>query len=445
MGPGRDERRPGSPPFSLKFPASMVNSQHELRPLQESLPFCSRPPPRCQAGSTNQKRPWAGAAVQRANRRAVAAGLARACGSCRLSGRHVRTGRDTRGFRLLPHWKITPLASLAPSSELTGMVPREAPESAQCLCPSFTIPNAKDVLRKRHKRRSRQHQRFMARKALLQEQGLLSVPPEPGSSLLPTSFRAVPATEAASSGKQCLRAGSGSAPCSRRPAPRRASGPLPSKCVAIDCEMVGTGPQGRVSELARCSIVSYHGDVLYDKYIRPEMPIVDYRTRWSGVTRQHMRKAIPFQVAQKEILKLLKGKVVVGHALHNDFQALKYVHPRSQTRDTTYVPNFLSEPGLHTRARVSLKDLALQLLHKKIQVGPHGHSSVEDAMTAMELYRLVEVQWEQQEARSLWTCPEDREPDSSTDMEQYMEDQYWPEDLAHGSRGGAREAQDRRN
>lgn len=209
--------------------------------------------------------------------------------------------------------------------------------------------------------------------------------------------------------------------------------------------MVGTGPQGRVSELARCSIVSYHGDVLYDKYIRPEMPIVDYRTRWSGVTRQHMRKAIPFQVAQKEILKLLKGKVVVGHALHNDFQALKYVHPRSQTRDTTYVPNFLSEPGLHTRARVSLKDLALQLLHKKIQVGPHGHSSVEDAMTAMELYRLVEVQWEQQEARSLWTCPEDREPDSSTDMEQYMEDQYWPDDLAHGSRGGAREAQDRRN
>lgn len=69
-----------------------------------------------------------------------------------------------------------------------------------------------------------------------------------------------------------------------------------------------------------------------------------------------------------QILKLLKGKVVVGHALHNDFQALKYVHPRSQTRDTTYVPNLLSQPGLHTRTRVSLKDLALQLLHKKIQV-----------------------------------------------------------------------------
>ncbi|XP_014304151.1 LOW QUALITY PROTEIN: apoptosis-enhancing nuclease [Myotis lucifugus] len=207
--------------------------------------------------------------------------------------------------------------------------------------------------------------------------------------------------------------------------------------------MVGTGPCGRVSEAGRCSVVSYHGDVLYDKYIRPEMPIVDYRTRWSGITRQHMRKAIPFQVAQKEILKLLKGKVVVGHALHNDFRALKYVHPRSQTRDTTYVPNLLSQPGLHTRARVSLKELALQLLHKKIQVGQHGHSSVEDAVTAMELYRLVEVQWEQ-EASRLWTRPEDREPDSSVDVEQYMQDQYWPEDLGPGSSGGQGETQDRR-
>lgn len=255
---------------------------------------------------------------------------------------------------------------------------------------------------------------------------------------------APPGTEASSSVRQRPKAESGGAPCSRKPTPRESAGPLPSKCVAIDCEMVGTGPRGRVSELARCSVVSYYGDVLYDKYIRPEMPIVDYRTRWSGITRQHMRKAIPFQVAQKEILKLLKGKVVVGHALHNDFQALKYVHPRGQTRDTTYVPNLLSQPGLHTRTRVSLKDLALQLLHKKIQVGQHGHSSVEDAVTAMELYRLVEVQWEQQEASSPRSHPEDREPDSSTDMEQYMEDQYWPEDLAPGTSSGSGEAQGRR-
>ncbi|XP_058398396.1 apoptosis-enhancing nuclease [Diceros bicornis minor] len=324
------------------------------------------------------------------------------------------------------------------------MVTQEAPESARCLCPSPASPNVKDALRRKHKRKSRQHQRFMARKALLQEQGLLSTPPDPGSSPLPMPLEEPPGTKAASSERQHPRTESGGVPSSRKPTPRESAGPLPSKCVAIDCEMVGTGPRGRVSELARCSVVSYHGDVLYDKYVRPEMPVVDYRTRWSGITRQHMRTAIPFQVAQKEILKLLKGKVVVGHALHNDFQALKYVHPRSLTRDTTYVPNLLSQPSLHTRTRVSLKDLALQLLHKKIQVGQHGHSSVEDAMTAMELYQLVEVQWEQQEASRLRNHSEDREPDSSTDTEQYMEDQYWPDDLAQATSGGMEEAQDKR-
>jgi apoptosis-enhancing nuclease len=173
------------------------------------------------------------------------------------------------------------------------MVLGEAPESAQC--PSRTTMNADDVVRWKHKNRSRQHQRLMAHKALLQEQGLLSLLPGPGSSQ-------TPGTEAASSRGWHPQAGAGvGGLCSRRRTPREAPGPLPSKCVAIDCEMVGTGPRGRVSELARCSVVSYHGDVLYDKYIRPELPIVDYRTRWSGITRKHMHKAIPFQVAQKEV------------------------------------------------------------------------------------------------------------------------------------------------
>ncbi|NXU21281.1 I20L2 protein, partial [Pardalotus punctatus] len=36
--------------------------------------------------------------------------------------------------------------------------------------------------------------------------------------------------------------------------------PAPPKLVAMDCEMVGTGPGGRTSALARCSIVTYEGD-----------------------------------------------------------------------------------------------------------------------------------------------------------------------------------------
>ncbi len=39
-----------------------------------------------------------------------------------------------------------------------------------------------------------------------------------------------------------------------------------TKVVAMDCEMVGVGKDGADSELARCSIVNRHGNVLIDTY-----------------------------------------------------------------------------------------------------------------------------------------------------------------------------------
>lgn len=83
--------------------------------------------------------------------------------------------------------------------------------------------------------------------------------------------------------------------------------------VAMDCEMVGIGPL-RVSGLARCSIVNLYGTVLYDKYIRPEGEITDYRTRVSGITPQHMVRATPFDEARLEVSEGpgVKPRGVVG-------------------------------------------------------------------------------------------------------------------------------------
>ncbi|XP_047640245.1 interferon-stimulated 20 kDa exonuclease-like 2 [Phacochoerus africanus] len=169
----------------------------------------------------------------------------------------------------------------------------------------------------------------------------------------------------------------------------------PSKMVAIDCEMVGTGPKGHVSSLARCSIVNYNGDVLYDEYILPPCHIVDYRTRWSGIRKQHMVNATPFKIARSQILKILTGKIVVGHAIHNDFKALQYFHPKSLTRDTSHIPLLNRKADCPENATMSLKRLTKKLLDRDIQVGKSGHSSVEDAQATMELYKLVEVEWEQ--------------------------------------------------
>ncbi|XP_059726761.1 interferon-stimulated 20 kDa exonuclease-like 2 [Haemorhous mexicanus] len=171
--------------------------------------------------------------------------------------------------------------------------------------------------------------------------------------------------------------------------------PAPPKLVALDCEMVGTGPGGRTSALARCSIVTYEGDVVYDSYVRPEAPIVDYRTRWSGIRPRHMAQAVPFRRAQQQVLRILAGKVVVGHAIHNDFKALHYYHPKALTRDTSQIPLLNRRAGFPENVAISLKRLTKALLNQDIQVGKSGHSSVEDARATMELYKVVEEEWEQ--------------------------------------------------
>ena len=84
---------------------------------------------------------------------------------------------------------------------------------------------------------------------------------------------------------------------------RPTSAGIPTKYLAIDCEMVGTGPKGSVSQLARCSLVSYDGDVVYDKFINPSVPVTDYRTRWSGIRRSDLINAMPYSEARKEVRK----------------------------------------------------------------------------------------------------------------------------------------------
>lgn len=88
-----------------------------------------------------------------------------------------------------------------------------------------------------------------------------------------------------------------SPPASGRNSPSLSS----TMMVAMDCEMVGTGPGGRCSELARCSILDYHGNVLYDKYVQPCQPVTNYRTPWSGIRSHHLRKATPFAEARDQV------------------------------------------------------------------------------------------------------------------------------------------------
>ncbi|XP_044048628.1 apoptosis-enhancing nuclease [Siniperca chuatsi] len=217
-----------------------------------------------------------------------------------------------------------------------------------------------------------------------------------------------------------------SPPASGRSSPCLSS--CPTTVVALDCEMVGTGPGGRCSELARCSILDYHGNILYDKYVRPCQPVTDYRTRWSGIRRHHLHNATPFTQAREEIFSILEGKVVVGHAIYNDFEALDMLHPGHMVRDTCTTRLLSRLAGFPRERCPSLKILANKLLNRRIQVGRRGHCSLEDAQAALDLYKLVEGEWEQELQNKLRGDDAPHEP-SFASSNHYMQDEYWPDDV----------------
>lgn len=107
---------------------------------------------------------------------------------------------------------------------------------------------------------------------------------------------------------ECWELDSGFASEASPPSSGRCSpciGHCPVQIVAMDCEMVGTGPDGHCSELARCSVLDYDGEVLYDQYIQPSHPVTNYRTRWSGIRKQHLKCAVPFEKARTEVGHLM--------------------------------------------------------------------------------------------------------------------------------------------
>lgn len=162
--------------------------------------------------------------------------------------------------------------------------------------------------------------------------------------------------------------------------------------LALDCEMVGVGPGGVRSALAQVVIVDWSGQCVYSTYAKPAEAVTDFRTAVSGVLPKHLANARPFALVQRDVSSLIKGKVLVGHALHNDLKALLLTHPWTHTRDTaTYQPFCRLGWDGAPRAR-KLSQLAAENLGLEIQGG--NHDPAEDARAALALYKLRRREWE---------------------------------------------------
>lgn len=165
----------------------------------------------------------------------------------------------------------------------------------------------------------------------------------------------------------------------------------PGTYIAIDCEMVGVGPEGRESILARVSIVNWHGAVLMDTFVKPKEKVTDYRTWVSGVRASDLHDAPSFEKVQADVAEMIKGRILIGHAIHNDLKALLLSHPKPLIRDTAQ--NKLCKE-LAKPKHPSLKKLVLLKLGIDIQKQGSEHSSVEDARATMALYRTLHADWQ---------------------------------------------------
>lgn len=157
------------------------------------------------------------------------------------------------------------------------------------------------------------------------------------------------------------------------------------KFIAIDCEMVGIGPAPHTtSQLARVSLVNMHGEQIYDSFVMPKLPVTDYRTHVSGITPALLAKGRSFREVQEDVGTLLKGRILVGHALRNDLAVLLLSHPKSMTRDTSHHKPWKEQycnggiPSLRILARSILGLDSFQ---------ESKHSSIEDARAAMMLFK----------------------------------------------------------
>ncbi|KAM4053383.1 RNA exonuclease 1 homolog isoform 2-T2 [Anomaloglossus baeobatrachus] len=154
---------------------------------------------------------------------------------------------------------------------------------------------------------------------------------------------------------------------------------------ALDCEMCYTT---KGLELTRVTVINYQLKVVYDTYVLPDNKIVDYNTRFSGITAEDLQNTtITLRDVQAVLLSMFScDSVLIGHSLESDLYALKLIHPT--VVDTAIVfPHRLGLP--YKRA---LRSLMADYLQRIIQDNVDGHDSSEDACSCMELmiWRLKE-------------------------------------------------------
>ncbi|MCJ1389863.1 hypothetical protein MMC18_002720 [Xylographa bjoerkii] len=169
------------------------------------------------------------------------------------------------------------------------------------------------------------------------------------------------------------------------------------RAVALDCEMAlvqTTTVPYKASELILLCAVDYlTGETLINTHVSPESHVIDWCTKYSGVTAHTMAEAEAqgkalkgWQEARFELWKYIDADtILVGQSLQNDLHVLRMIH--TMVVDSAILTNLAV--GFECTREWSLKVLCDELLGMKIQTqGKKGHVCVEDAFATREVVLL---------------------------------------------------------
>jgi DNA polymerase III epsilon subunit-like protein len=160
------------------------------------------------------------------------------------------------------------------------------------------------------------------------------------------------------------------------------------RAVALDCEMAGV--QGGSSELILvCMVDFFSGESLVNTLVQPTVRVVNWRTRYSGVTRKQMDAAAAqgntlngWRAARAALWEHIDADtILVGQSLQHDLDVLRMIH--SRVVDAGILARNAVGP-ISTR-QWGLKTLCQEFLDIEIQNSKKGHDCMEDTLAAREV------------------------------------------------------------